>query len=82
MKFDLSNMSFEDICALRKALEKLPIEPQPVAPKFTKEEAETRFEVVNTILESLYKLYTLLDVDQDPPRLNHEDLFSSSMRCF
>lgn len=73
MKIDLSNISFDELCELRKALEKLPVEPQPVAPKFTKEEAETRFEVVNTILESLYKLYTLLDVDQDPPRLNHED---------
>ena len=74
MKIDLSNMSFEELCALRKALEKLPVEPQPVPLKFTKEEADLRFEVVNSVLESMQKIYTLLDVDQDPPRLEQEDI--------
>lgn len=72
MKIDLSNMSFEELCELRNALEKMPFEPKPIVPKFTKEEADLRFEIVNSILESMYKIYTLLDVDQDPPRLVQE----------
>lgn len=57
MKIDLDNMSFEEICALRNALEKMPNEPQLIALKLTKEEPKPHITLGILMVNLRYRIF-------------------------